>query len=45
MTCDRCGAYAQGAHCRQCEVELKYAHLTDDEGSVGDDDGEGGDDD
>jgi hypothetical protein len=42
MTCDRCGAYAQGQHCRQCETELKYAHLDDDEGSLWDRDDEEG---
>ena len=42
MTCSRCGSYAQGGLCRQCEVEQQYEHLADELAS--DDDTEGDDD-
>jgi len=41
MTCSRCGSYAQRDLCRQCETELKFAHLADELAS--DDDTEGDD--
>ena len=48
MTCSRCGSYAQGDLCRQCETELKFSHLADEVASGDpwdrDDDTEGDDD-
>jgi hypothetical protein len=46
MSCSRCGSYAEGDLCRQCETELKFADLANEvaTGDPWDDDTEGDDD-